>query len=85
MAQIIRLILDGDGAFSDLAGHEDRIIHLTGVFTIASLEKGMVGGAPSIAIRIDLPDGKTVIQETSVRAFMTAAEALKAKYHQWLH
>ena len=46
----------------------------------AVLEKGMVGGKPSLAIRIDLPDGKVVIAETSARLFCTAANAIQAKY-----
>lgn len=51
---VIRVILEGDAAFSDLAGKEAQVIHLTGPFTIAALESGMKSGAPSLAIRIDL-------------------------------
>ena len=56
------------------------MIHLTGRFTIAALEKGMKSGAPSVAIRIDLPDGRTVIQETSLKLWYTATRALKDKF-----
>lgn len=47
---------------------------------VAVLDAGMASGLPSIALRIDLPDGKTVIAETSARLFCTAAKAVMAKY-----
>lgn len=82
MATIIHLILNGDGAFSDLAGKEESVIHLTGPFTIAALERGMTSGNPSLALRFDLPDGKVVIQETSVSAFLTAAAGIMGRFPQ---
>ena len=80
MTQIIHLRLEGDGAFSDLQDKLDQVIHLTGPFTIAALEGGMTSGRPSIVIRIDLPDGKVILQETSVRLFLAAADSIKAKF-----
>lgn len=80
MTQIIHLRLEGDGAFSDLQDKLDQVVHLTEPFTIAALEGGMISGRPSIAIRIDLPDGKVVIQETSILAFLAAADTIKAKF-----
>ncbi len=80
MAQIIHLRLEGDAAFSDLADKTERVIHLTGSFTIAALEAGMTSGRPSLALRIDLPDGRVVIQETSVRLFLSAADAIRARF-----
>lgn len=78
---MLRVMLDGEGAFADLAGKEDKVIHLTGPFVVAALEGGMKGsGAPSVAIRIDLPDGRTVIQETSLKLWYTATRALKGKF-----
>ncbi len=47
---------------------------------VAGLTSGMRSGAPSVAIRIDLPDGKTAIAETSLKLFLTAADALKARF-----
>ena len=47
---------------------------------IAVLDEGMESGKPSIMLRIDLPDGKTVIAETSARLFCIAARAIVAKY-----
>lgn len=47
---------------------------------VAVLEGGMESGKPSIALRIDLPDGKSVIAETSARLFCTAARTIMARY-----
>ena len=74
----IHLVLEGEGAFADLA---DRgIIELDGDFTIACLADGMESGRPSVAIRIDLPDGRVVIQETSMRLFLAAADGMRGRF-----
>lgn len=74
----LQVIVDGDGCWSDLKSKE--IIHVTDGLHVAGLAKGMKGGAPSIAIRVDLPDGRVVIAETSLKLFLTAADMLKARY-----
>jgi hypothetical protein len=78
---IIRVNVDGDGAYPDLVGRE--VIHLgndSPPIGITGLEGGMASGAPSVMIRLDLPDGRTVLAETSLKLFLTAAEALMARY-----
>jgi len=65
---VIRVILEGDGALADMVGREADVIHLTSPFTVAALAGGMETGAPSLGIRIDLPDGRVVFQETSLGA-----------------
>ncbi len=80
MASIIHLQLEGDGAFQDLRDKMDGVIHLTGDFTIAALTAGMVSGRPSLTLRLDLPDGRVVLQETSVRVFLAAATAIRARF-----
>ena len=77
---IIKLLLDGDGAFTDLQGREGDIIHRTGAFQVAALPQGMRSGHPSLVIRIDLPEKKVLIQETSVAAWLAVSRALEAKY-----
>ena len=37
-------------------------------------------GRPSVALRIDLPDGRHVIAETSARLFCSAARSIMARY-----
>jgi hypothetical protein len=56
------------------------VIHTTGPIGIAGLEGGMESGKPSVALRIDLPDGRVVLAETSLSLFLTAADALRARY-----
>lgn len=61
----------------------EPVIHLANdapALRVAVIEAGMQTGLPSIALRIDLPDGKTVIAETSARLFCTAARAIMARY-----
>lgn len=73
--------LSGDKAWPDL--DPAKIIHLANdapPMHVAVLDMGMDSGRPSVALRIDLPDGKTVVAETSARLFVSAALAIKAKY-----
>ena len=74
----IRLILDGDGAVADLAGKRDTIIHLPDpTLTLIRLPHGMRSGATSLVIRIELPDGRAVLAETSLAAWQMATAGLK--------
>lgn len=81
---IIKVILEGDNCWTDLAEKvkDGKVTWFKDgvVLSIAALSKGMASGRPSISIRIDLPDGKVVVAETSMRLFLGAAEAFKAKY-----
>ena len=72
----LKVILEGDGCWRDLKGKE--IIHVTEGIQLAMLKEGMKSGASSVAIRIDLPDGKTVMAETSLKLFIKAAAAFEA-------
>jgi hypothetical protein len=77
----IELKLDGEGAWPDLVEKREHgeLIHVGG-FELGALEAGMESGRPSIAIRIDLPDGRVVIAESSLRLFLTAYEALVIRF-----
>jgi hypothetical protein len=71
----------GDGAWPELRDKE--IIHLgdgAPPIGVAVLDHGMTSGRPSVAIRVDLPDGKHVLAETSARLFCTTAKTIMAKY-----
>ncbi len=73
--------LDGDNCWPDLK--DKKLFHLDNhspPIQVAVLDGGMSSGRPSVAIRIDLPDGQAVIAETSARLFCTAARAIQAKY-----
>lgn len=80
MASTIDLKMDGDGAWPDLVARSDTIHLSETTIGLASLTGGMVSGRPSVALRIDLPDGRPVIVETSWGALATAAQALAARY-----
>lgn len=73
--------LDGDNAWPELADKE--VIHLgqgAPAIQVAVLNGGMASGRPSVAIRVDLPDGRHVIAETSARLFCSAGRAILARY-----
>jgi hypothetical protein len=78
---VIRIILEGEGAFPELAGRDD-LIHMgdDSVIAITGLEEGMESGLPSVAMCFWLPDGTPVLCETSLRLLLTAADALKARF-----
>lgn len=77
----MNIILDGDRAWPDLNSKE--VIHLgqgAPPISVAVLEMGLASGRPSVAIRIDLPDGRVVVAETTARLFCGAANAIMARY-----
>lgn len=81
---MIRLILDEELRDPDLTDKlaQDKVVHLTGDFAIARLSHGMKSGSTSLMIRIDLPDGRVVLQETSLACFLAAARGLEAAEHR---
>jgi len=75
---VIHFFADGEGVFTDLQGKESIVINLAGSFTVAALPSGMKSGKPSLVIRIDLPDGRVVLQETSVALWHQIDNILRA-------
>lgn len=75
------LYLKGDGAFPELADGR-RVIHLAddAIIGLAGLEHGMTSGKPSVAFKFDLPDGSSVLAETSLGLLLSAADALRARF-----
>lgn len=71
----------GDGAWPDLAEKmaDGRVIDIEEI-AVNVLDSGMKSGQPSVGLRIDLPDGRTVLAQTSARLFCTAAKAIMARY-----
>lgn len=72
--------LKGDGAAADVP--RDKLIHVAGrkPIQVIVLDGGMASGRPSVALRIDLPDGQVVIAETSARLFCSAGRAIAAAH-----
>lgn len=79
--------LEGDSAWPELGPlvADGKVIHLgqgAPPIQVAGLEGGMTSGKASVCLRIDLPDGRTVIAETSLRCFLVAADALRARFEK---
>jgi hypothetical protein len=85
----IHVILYGDHAWPDLAErHENgEVVHLPETtWQLAALEGGMSSGAPSLALRLDIPPDphperrNVVITETSLAAWIAATCALRGRF-----
>lgn len=74
------IILEGDNAWPDLKDKDFVHLREGPPIQVAVLDQGMSSGRPSVAMRIDLPDGSSIVAETSARLFATAARAIMAKY-----
>jgi hypothetical protein len=79
MAPSMRILADGDGAWPDL---KDKIkagktIHHTGAIDIARLAQGTVSGNSSVAIKVDLANGYSLVLETTMALFLSAADAMR--------
>jgi hypothetical protein len=78
---IIHLILDGDNAWPELAAPDSGVVHLPDApWGLAAIEGGMASGLPSLALRLDLSDGRVVVAETSLAAWVAATVALRARF-----
>lgn len=63
-----------------LAGVDpDKIVDVP-LKSVIGLTDGTAAGKPSVMIRADLPDGQTVIAQTTLALFLAAADALKARH-----
>lgn len=77
----LRIVLDGDGAWPDLAEKQRRgELLVASQLAVSALAGGTASGAPSVAIRVDLDDGRVVFVETTLKLFLTAADALRARH-----
>jgi|GEM_PF-1412178 len=72
--------LNGDGAWEDLAICPPDKIYRTQSAKLLALEGGMESGLPAVMLRIDLPDGKVAIYETSAAQFLMAAQAIRGRF-----
>jgi hypothetical protein len=75
---VIDLKVDGDDAWTDTQLSE--IIDCGTTIKMAGLRGGMGSGKPSVAIRLDLPDGRAAIAQTSLAMLETVTRALIARY-----
>jgi hypothetical protein len=54
--------------------------HIASDIGVTAIAGGMSSGAPSVAFRFELADGTTIVAETSLALFLTAGDAMKARY-----
>lgn len=76
----INLKLLGDGVLEGFP--EEKIIRIRDPITISTLEGGLKSGRPSLAIIIDLPDGRKVMAETSAKLFIDTAAIVRSRYFE---
>ena len=74
----LSIILDGDGALRGV--DPEKLVHVTSPMKITCLPGGMASGAPSVGLVLTLPDGRTVLAETSLALLLMAADAFKARH-----
>lgn len=67
-------------AWPELAEPGAKVVFTHLPIGVTGLAGGMESGKPSVALRVDLEDGTAVVAETSLALFLTAADALKARY-----
>jgi hypothetical protein len=75
----VDLRLNGDGCWPELLaeGEAGRIIHIRDPdLGIALLKGGMRSGLPSVMFRVPLPDGRTVMFETSLALLENSVKAM---------
>lgn len=73
----VTIVRQGEPPWSDI--DPERLIHQTDL-RVAILEGGMASGAPSVALRFDLPDGEVLIAETSLATFTSVMAAARGAF-----
>lgn len=70
----------GEACWPDLQARADQLTWLSSgaELSIARLPAGMASGRSSVAIRVDLPDGRVIVVETSMALFLACAQAFAA-------
>lgn len=79
---IMRIILE-EPAWPELDIDDPRVIvamDTDASLDVTGLQAGMASGKPSVVLRVNLPDGRIILTETSLALFLTAADALKTRF-----
>lgn len=77
----IRLSLEGANAWPDLRNKEQIYLgNGAPPIRITALKRGMKSGNTSVGIVLEIGLDKVVLAETSLRLFLAAADALRARY-----
>lgn len=73
----LSVFIDGDNCWTDLKKDDSRILHFGPIASVARLPMGTASGRSSIAFRVDLPDGRVVIGETTLALLKAAMAAFE--------
>lgn len=68
----VSVYCDGEGCWPDLVQRPEAVIEAR-LTSVARLPHGMASGKSSVTIRIDLPDGRVVLAQTSLAILDAAA------------
>lgn len=74
----LSIYLDANGMLQDI--DKDKIIDVKAPVRVGVLDRGTVQGRPSVGIAFTLPDGQTVLAQTTLRLFLQAAKVFTAEY-----
>ena len=74
----LEIVMDGTGILKDVPA--DKFIETRSKVTLAALPRGTAKGKPTIAIIFELPDGTTVMAQTTMALFHAAAKAFAARF-----
>lgn len=80
---VLTIELNAEGRWTDIeeAEREGKFIDgRAGRLSIGGLPAGTQSGKPTVAFKLALPDGRVLFTETTLALFLTAADALKARY-----
>lgn len=82
---VLKIALDGDGAWADLAGlPPERVVNLMApdatVLELTALPHGTAAGRVAVGLRLTLPDGRVVVTQTTLRMLVVAVRAIVARY-----
>jgi hypothetical protein len=75
----LQVVINGDNCWPDLKDEKGQPTHITGQLTgIARLPRGTELGRSTVTIRVELPDGRTVLAETTLSLMNGAMTAFNA-------
>lgn len=83
---LLKVNLDPEDQWPDLGRHPNRVMRVSDArCELTAVPGGMVSGRASVLLRIDLPTEKTVVVESSLRAWHAATMMLVTKYGEpWM-
>lgn len=71
---------DPDGCWADLGRIPEKVIDAVTKLSVSAAPSGERSKAPTVAVRMDLPDGRVAVAETSLRDFWRAAKLFAERY-----